>query len=747
MEGAISSPGSADAALTVGAIDKSGAMADFSRRGPRAPDDGIKPDLTAPGVGITAARAHTAGEVPGKPGDAYTTLSGTSMATPHVAGVAALVLQRHPQWTAAQLKATLMATAEPNEATGVYAQGAGRVDARAIRQTIRTSPPAASFGRQAWPHTDDSVLTRTITYHNDAAAATTLALRMAGSLPAGMVSLSTETLTIPAYGQASVLVTLDTRVPGPDGLLGGWLTATGGETVVRTPVAVNKEIESYDLTLRHIDRDGGEPSVSYPVIGQYGGATPTQQLFVVGGETLTVRLPKGRYAVITAVYSATGKGAGPQEPTVITLLAAPEIDLSAAQSLVLDAQIAQPATVTVPQPSARQVYAQLGAATANAGTAVLGNDYSSMFIGRIGPDTTVDGFNATVAGQWAHGNADGTVTDSPYLVTLYYPIRDRMITGYQRRVSEAELARVHADYAATAPGTTAQRRVNTGVADLDTGDFGPFLSFHLPFQRMEYYNTDAGVGSYGELYESSADTLVAYTASAQYVEYRANRQHRERWNGAVFTPALAAPNSFAGWSGVTRTGDSINVDVPTYGDGAGHVCVAPARAATATLFRNGVRIGELDASQPATFTVPAGAGAYRLVLRSEHPDPNALSRTTTAVWTFRSEHVDAASVMLPLWTVRLAPALDLNNTAPAGQLLAVPVILVAQAGARTGQLVQRSVEASLDGGTTWTTVRLTGNTAFVHTPTGSGTVALRVHAADRAGNAMTTTVVNAYRYG
>src|SRR5690606_33857579 len=56
-DGSINAPGAADAALTVGSVDKSGQLAFDSGRGPRRGDYAIKPDLTAPGVGIAAARA------------------------------------------------------------------------------------------------------------------------------------------------------------------------------------------------------------------------------------------------------------------------------------------------------------------------------------------------------------------------------------------------------------------------------------------------------------------------------------------------------------------------------------------------------------------------------------------------------------------------------------------------------------------------------------------------------------------
>ncbi|HEX6342423.1 S8 family serine peptidase, partial [Umezawaea sp.] len=83
----VGSPGSADAALTVGAVDRSDGIASFSSRGPRVGDSAVKPDVTAPGVDIVAAKSSTG--VIGTPvADGYVSMSGTSMATPHVAGAA-----------------------------------------------------------------------------------------------------------------------------------------------------------------------------------------------------------------------------------------------------------------------------------------------------------------------------------------------------------------------------------------------------------------------------------------------------------------------------------------------------------------------------------------------------------------------------------------------------------------------------------------------------------------------------------
>jgi serine protease AprX len=139
----VGTPGAAANVITVGAMGDvtndpnsgatAGNLAWFSSRGPTL-DNRIKPDIVAPGVNVTSAQANS--------GTGYVAESGTSMATPFVSGVAALMKIRQPSLTPLQIKSTLMTTAIDLGPPGTDIDyGAGRLNAYAALQSIGAPLP------------------------------------------------------------------------------------------------------------------------------------------------------------------------------------------------------------------------------------------------------------------------------------------------------------------------------------------------------------------------------------------------------------------------------------------------------------------------------------------------------------------------------------------------------------------------------------------------------------------------------
>ncbi|MPZ27498.1 MAG: S8 family serine peptidase [Micromonosporaceae bacterium] len=253
----VGSPGAADAALTVGSVDKSGQLAPTSSRGPRPGDFAIKPDITAPGAAIVSARAGGTEPPPGTEpvGDHYLRASGTSMASPHVAGAAAIALQQDPTLDSTGLKTALTTTANPHPSRTVYEQGGGLLDLpAALDAPVRATPGPIDFGYFPWPHDARDPVSRTVDYTNrsDTELAVELVPELSGTdgnpPPPGAVSVTPGTLTLPPGGTARVEVTLDTRVEGA-GTFGGYLVAStpAGEPLLRTPTGFTKQHRVVDF--------------------------------------------------------------------------------------------------------------------------------------------------------------------------------------------------------------------------------------------------------------------------------------------------------------------------------------------------------------------------------------------------------------------------------------------------------------------------------------------------------------------
>ncbi|MEU9477809.1 S8 family serine peptidase [Streptomyces sp. NPDC048191] len=322
----IGSPGAADAALTVGAVDSADQAAYFTSAGPRYGDNALKPDISAPGVDILAARSGLTGG-----SGYYTSMSGTSMATPHVAGVAALLAQEHPDWSGARLKDALMSSSKQLDASA-YALGAGRVSVPdAVRARI-TATGSADLGFHSWPYDQDKPVTRALTYTNSSDEAVELKLSVRGA-PDGVATLADPALTVPAHGTASTTVTGD-GAKAAVGETSGQIVATdtSGDTVAHTAFGLVKEGERYTLTV-HVKDRAGRPAPADLTVQRLAAGEDAQPAHVGDSGTLRLRMEPGTYSLATFLDVHGSHGA---DSLGLGFLSAPEITLDHDQDVTLD---------------------------------------------------------------------------------------------------------------------------------------------------------------------------------------------------------------------------------------------------------------------------------------------------------------------------------------------------------------------------------------------------------------------------
>ncbi len=201
-------------------------LAGFSSVGPSTGSSLIKPDLVAVGTNV-----YSAAETYDISGDVYSSTgfaaaSGTSLSTPLVAGAAAMVKQKHPTWTAAQIKSALVNTVAESVQTDdassgtflnvdIQSFGAGLLDAgAAVNASVTVSPTTLSFGILAsLPQTKPIQLT------NNGSAAVTLAvsnLASNGVLGGATIGFDKTSVTIAPGASATVNVMLSGAVPAPN---------------------------------------------------------------------------------------------------------------------------------------------------------------------------------------------------------------------------------------------------------------------------------------------------------------------------------------------------------------------------------------------------------------------------------------------------------------------------------------------------------------------------------------------------
>jgi subtilisin family serine protease len=215
-----------------------GVPSSFSAGGLTAFGHQLKPDLTAPGSQVLSST------LPEFAGDDYAVLDGTSFSAPHVAGVAALLVQRHPGWTPTQVKSALMSTAGPafadsslTEEASVLLQGAGLANvASADRPLVFTDPQSLSFGYLAAGSSANSkTIPVTVSDAGDGAGTWTAEIRP--QVASAGASVEAAPVTLGPGGSAIVQVVARAAAGAAAGDNFGFVLLRRGSDVRRIPYA------------------------------------------------------------------------------------------------------------------------------------------------------------------------------------------------------------------------------------------------------------------------------------------------------------------------------------------------------------------------------------------------------------------------------------------------------------------------------------------------------------------------------
>jgi len=305
----IGAPGAARDAITVGASTKTDGIAYFSSMGPILGDDSrLKPNVLAPGVAIIAARASGT-SMGGVLDDLYTSAQGTSMATPHVAGAAALMLQANTViplgWSAPRFVKSSLMSGAVDLGYDVYAQGAGRIDVpSAVQPLVLVDPATTSLGNCP----ADTVVSQELTFYNldseshDLDLSATLAQMLSAEDYSGNAAVTPSVLTVPAGGLATATLQVDTTGL-PDWLYGGRVQATvdGGPDIVNAVFGMARLSE---LVVEKTDRNGDAGEGHYVVVFNDEEQSWLRQGWTDVSGRATFYVPSGEYQVASRSYGS-----------------------------------------------------------------------------------------------------------------------------------------------------------------------------------------------------------------------------------------------------------------------------------------------------------------------------------------------------------------------------------------------------------------------------------------------------------
>ncbi|MEO3841297.1 S8 family serine peptidase [Streptomyces sp. B22F1] len=759
--GTIGSPGVAESALTVGAVDAGGGTPRFTSIGPTTGAYLSKPDLAAPGVAVTGARAG------GGTADPYTEMSGTSQATPHVAGAAALLLEKHPDWDWRRLKTTLMTTADGDAAAPrPHAAGAGVLDLPgAANETLRLDRGNVDFGYLRYPEGERPASIEVTLTNNGteprAISLTDLATERAGApLAEGAVSVTPAAVTVAPGATERVTVTLTPEGVAPGVYSGAVVLTESGHDTVTLPLSFYLEPPRHDVDLTVLDRNGRpwaggslwllNMRETYP---ETGGGFRTVHLDENG--RATARMLPGPLSMLAKVETPAADG----EAGTVAFAGSPEVMLDGDMAYTIDARKAlplRPATVEGADTRVRHAsvhYArhdESGTGGMDEGIYATGEEIEQ---GRVflQPTEPVRHGTSAFATRWrleADGRPQGRQADVYELVlgqgrTIPDPPRYRVT-----RAEARQLARVEADYRSLhgrADTYTESREARP--AGIETALVHEY-PLDVPQRRVEMVTARPDVkwrhcvlGPEPALPRLCAPTLP----------YERGESAAPVWYGAP------APAVIAG----LHYGDQLDLPVSlSDGEHQGSIWnIATAGNESLRLFRDGREIP----ARPGTsyFPVAPEPATYRLE-HTSRPDRDALpiGGETRTSWTFPAR--GPADPLVGQERVRLlgvdyAPRTDRDGTVPAHRPLTVGLRLTSTAGPEDAIRTERgSVRfwASTDGGERWHEALVFPGrdgelTALVPGvwPRPGQEVSVRVRGTAAEGRAIEQTIIDAYRAG
>ncbi|GAA1360086.1 S8 family serine peptidase [Streptomyces beijiangensis] len=729
--GTVGAPSVAPAALSVAAVDYSNATASFSSRGPALAAGVVKPEIAAPGVNIVAARAAgtNLGTVQTNPD--YTALSGTSMATPQVAGAAALVAEEHPDWKAGQIKSALMGSAA-KLTSSVYETGAGLTDAAAaLKQSVVSDTTAADFGRMDGAGTS----TRTVTFTNTSSSATTLDLagaltRSDGVPPAGMTTVSPAKLDLAAGASGTATVTVDTTGT-PTGTYSGTLTATpAGGQALRIPMVLDR---ATTVTVKAIGRDGTPAMADMTMINTDNGTVVQTGIGATG--TRDVRVPDGRYmALATVRFKIDG----------VPAVAMMTLDRKADQNeIVFDARTTRPWTASVQGFKTRNelLIGNLGRFMPNGSLFINHSMLAGGAYGTFGdqaiwvsPTENVEPDTVQVAEHRRLVNADSDITkgDASTLFDLTFSDATVPATGPWHQLSRKDvtkLAKVRATYKAF-NGDYRQQEGTTVYGDDIYGLNMTTPSYvAVPRVRTEYISAEGR--TWAKLnYRRTLHTVMDY--DLMYRTFEPGKQSRDTWYTAPYTVRTTG----------TATGNRLQLTVDDAVDAQGRKAqysdftYPRTWTPTTSLYRDGSLVTEGPGSSiDKTFT-GSGAADYRLERTFASGEAFPIGGEAKGTWTFRTDG-SATAAPANLLNVTFDAGLDNYNRARADR----PLLLSAKVSGAHGKLSKVKAYVTSDGGTTWHQVLvccgINGTYHFIaphNTLVKGGFLGLRLTAADASGS-------------